>query len=65
MPLDDLYKKYSDEYGLDAISESMRKGMSYDGHLYAIPMQAQMFVMAYRADIFKDSASMRRRPSPR
>ena len=54
VPLDDLYAKYSDEYDLDAISESMRKGMSYDGHLYAIPMQAQMFVMAYRADIFKD-----------
>ena len=54
VPLDDLYAKYSDEYDLDAISEAMRTGMSYDGHLYAIPMQAQMFVMAYRADIFKD-----------
>jgi ABC-type glycerol-3-phosphate transport system substrate-binding protein len=54
VPLDDLYEKYSADYGLDKISESMKTGMSYDGHLYALPMQAQMFVMAYRADVFKD-----------
>ncbi|HJQ86271.1 MAG TPA: extracellular solute-binding protein [Propionibacteriaceae bacterium] len=51
-PLDDLYAKYSAEYGLDQIDESMRKGMSYEGKLYGLPMQAQMFVMAYRKDVF-------------
>ncbi len=30
----------------------MREGMSYDGKLYGLPMQAQMFVMAYRKDVF-------------
>ena len=54
MPLDDLFEKYADDYGLNEISESMRTGMSYDGKLYALPMQAQMFVMAYRADVFED-----------
>jgi ABC-type glycerol-3-phosphate transport system substrate-binding protein len=54
LPLDDLYEKYADDYGLGDISESMREGMSYDGQLYALPMQAQMFVMAYRADVFED-----------
>lgn len=54
VPLNDLFDKYADEYGLDQISESMRAGMSYDGELYALPMQAQMFVMAYRADIFEE-----------
>ncbi|MDF2554217.1 MAG: eltP 1 [Microbacterium sp.] len=54
VPLDDLYDKYAEDYGLDEISESMRTGMSYDGQLYALPMQAQMFVMAYRADVFED-----------
>ncbi|MDN3497053.1 extracellular solute-binding protein [Planococcus sp. APC 4015] len=54
VPLNDLYEKYAADYGLDEISESMRTGMSYDGNLYALPMQAQMFVMAYRADIFED-----------
>lgn len=50
--LDDLYKKYTDKYGLTGLSESMKKGMSYDGKLYAIPMQAQMYVLAYRKDVF-------------
>lgn len=54
MPLNDLFDKYADDYGLEDISASMREGMSYDGELYALPMQAQMFVMAYRTDIFED-----------
>ncbi|MBD8477230.1 ABC transporter substrate-binding protein [Microbacterium sp. CFBP 8794] len=54
VPLDDLFAKYADQYGLNEISESMRTGMSYDGKLYALPMQAQMFVMAYRADVFDE-----------
>nr|WP_161580394.1 extracellular solute-binding protein [Subtercola vilae] len=52
MPLDDLYKKYASDYGLDKISASLQKGMSFDGKLYALPMQTQMYVMAYRKDIF-------------
>ena len=51
-PLDDLYAKYSAEYKLDGLDESMREGMSYEGKLYGLPMQAQMFVMAYRKDVF-------------
>ncbi|MFJ4998586.1 ABC transporter substrate-binding protein [Microbacterium sp. NPDC088619] len=54
VPLNDLFDKYADDYGLGDISESMREGMSFDGELYALPMQAQMFVMAYRTDIFED-----------
>ncbi len=51
-PLDDLFAKHSEKYKLDQIEESMREGMSYDGKLYGLPMQAQMFVMAYRKDVF-------------
>jgi sorbitol/mannitol transport system substrate-binding protein len=54
IPLDDLWEEYADEYDLDELSESMKTGMSYDGKLYAVPMQAQMLVMAYRADVFED-----------
>ena len=54
VPLNDLWDKYAADYGLDEISESMVEGMSYDGDIYAIPMQAQMFVMAYRTDVFED-----------
>lgn len=51
-PLDDLFTKYSKEYQLDQLDPKMLKGMSYQGKLYGLPMQAQMFVMAYRKDIF-------------
>lgn len=51
-PLDDLFAKFSSEYGLDQISEPMRGAMSYEGKLYALPMQAQMYVLAYRKDVF-------------
>jgi ABC-type glycerol-3-phosphate transport system substrate-binding protein len=51
-PLDDLFAKHSEKYKLGDIEESMRAGMSYDGKLYGLPMQAQMFVMAYRKDVF-------------
>ena len=51
-PLDELFAKHSEKYKLGDIEESMREGMSYDGKLYGLPMQAQMFVMAYRKDVF-------------
>ncbi|MEV4736620.1 MULTISPECIES: ABC transporter substrate-binding protein [unclassified Microbacterium] len=54
VPLNDLWDKYADDYGLGDISQSMIEGMSYDGDIYAVPMQAQMFVLAYRTDIFED-----------
>ncbi|MFC7485123.1 ABC transporter substrate-binding protein [Knoellia sp. CPCC 206453] len=50
--LDQLFSQFSDEYKLDQISEPMREAMSYEGKLYALPMQAQMYVMAYRKDVF-------------
>lgn len=53
-PLDDLFAKYSEEYGLEAINPAMKEGLSYEGKLYGLPMQAQMFVMAYRKDVFDD-----------
>ncbi len=52
-PLDDLFAKYSEQYKLDGLDKSMREGMSYEGKLYGLPMQAQMFVMAYRKDVFE------------
>jgi len=52
VPLDDLFAKYANTYKLNDISEATRKAMTYDGKLYALPMQAQMYIMAYRKDIF-------------
>ena len=53
-PLDDLYAKYQDQYKLDGLNADMKKALTYDGKLYGIPMQAQMFVMAYRKDVFDE-----------
>jgi len=53
-PLDDLYAEYSDDYGLDEISQDLRDRMSFDGKLWAVPMQAQAFTMVYREDIFNE-----------
>ncbi|MEJ5914661.1 ABC transporter substrate-binding protein [Pseudokineococcus sp. 1T1Z-3] len=55
VPLDDLVDTYGEEYDLGALNEGMRQAMSYDGQLYALPMQAQMYVMAYRADVFDEA----------
>lgn len=51
-PLDDMFAKYADTYKLNDISKDMRAAMTYNGKLYALPMQAQMYVMAYRKDVF-------------
>ncbi|KNC18520.1 hypothetical protein AC792_11690 [Arthrobacter sp. RIT-PI-e] len=53
-PLDDFVTEYSEKYDLDALDEGMRSALSYDGQLYALPMQAQMYIMAYREDVFED-----------
>lgn len=50
--LDDMFTKYADTYKLNDISKPMREAMSFDGKLYALPMQAQMYIMAYRKDVF-------------
>lgn len=51
-PLDDLVSQHSSGYGLDKINPDMKDAMSYDGKLYGLPMQAQMFILTYRKDIF-------------
>lgn len=54
VPLNELMAEHSEEYGLDELNEGMLEAMTYDGQLYAVPMQAQMFIMAYRADVFEE-----------
>lgn len=53
VPLDDLFEKHKAAYKLDAIDENLRKAMSYDGKLYALPMQTQVLTMVYRKDLFE------------
>ena len=53
-PLDDYLEEFAGDYDLDAINQDMRDAMSFEGELYGLPMQAQMFVMAYRKDVFDE-----------
>lgn len=50
--LDDLFAKHRERYALDGLDATMREALSFGGHLYGMPMQAQMHLMAYRTDIF-------------
>ncbi len=52
-PLNEYVDQFGEEYGLDELNAGMLEAMTYEGDLYAVPMQAQMFVMAYRADVFE------------
>ncbi|HEY3560204.1 MAG TPA: extracellular solute-binding protein [Kribbella sp.] len=51
-PLDEYVAKHAGKYGLDALNKNMRAAMSYQGKLYGVPMQAQMYILAYRKDVF-------------
>lgn len=51
-PLEEYFERYRAQHGLDQLNPQMREAMSYNGTLYAIPMQAQVYVTAYRKDVF-------------
>ena len=51
-PLDDLFAKYKDKYQLGDLNKLMLDGMTYNGHLYALPTSANIYTMVYRKDIF-------------
>lgn len=52
-PLDGFFEKYAEKYQLNDLNPTMRQGLSYNGKLYGLPMQAQMFILTYRKDIFE------------
>lgn len=49
-----LFNKYKDEYKLGDLDPAMVERTSYNGKMYALPMQAQAMTMAYRKDIFDE-----------
>lgn len=54
VPMDDLFAKYKDTYQLGDLNQTMLDGLSYNGKLYALPMQANVTIMVYRKDIFDE-----------
>ena len=54
-PLDDLWEKYREEYNLDDFPPSVIESVSYDGHIYAMPILTNTELFFYRADLFKEA----------
>lgn len=57
LPLDDLWEKYKDEYKLDDFPASIMDAVSYNGHIYSMPILTNTELFFYRKDLF-DEAGM-------
>ena len=54
-PLDDLWEKYKDEYNLDDFPQSVIDSVSYDGHIYSMPILTNTELFYYRKDLFEEA----------
>lgn len=54
-PLDDLWAKYKDEFKLDDFPKSVIESISYNGHIYSMPILTNTEMFFYREDLFKDN----------
>jgi ABC-type glycerol-3-phosphate transport system substrate-binding protein len=55
-PLDDLWAKYKDEFKLDDFPESVVESISYNGHIYSMPILTNTEMFFYREDLFKENS---------
>lgn len=53
-PLDELWAKYKEEYKLDDFPQSVIDAVSYDGHIYAMPIFTNTELFFYRKDLFEE-----------
>ncbi len=53
-PLDDLIAKHAQEFGLGDIAPASLRGVSYDGHVYALPLTTNVLLYAYREDLLAE-----------
>lgn len=54
-PLDDLWEKYKDEYNLDDFPPSVVEAVSYNGHIYSMPILTNTELFFYRDDLLKEA----------
>ncbi|MFY0736339.1 extracellular solute-binding protein [Aurantimonas sp. NFXS3] len=54
-PLDDLWEKYKDEYDLGDFPQSVIDAVSYDGHIYSMPVLTNTELFFYRKDLFDEA----------
>jgi ABC-type glycerol-3-phosphate transport system substrate-binding protein len=54
-PLDDLWAKYRDEFKLDDFPKSVIDAISYNGHIYSMPILTNTEMFFCREDLFKEN----------
>ncbi|WP_422074286.1 extracellular solute-binding protein [Tranquillimonas rosea] len=54
-PLDDLWEEYKDEYELDDFPQSVIDAVSYDGHIYSMPILTNTELFFYRKDLLEEA----------
>ncbi|MAU97289.1 MAG: hypothetical protein CMP81_15625 [Fulvimarina sp.] len=54
-PLDDLWAKYKEEYKLDDFPPAIMEAVSYDGHIYSMPVLTNTELFFYRKDLFDEA----------
>ena len=54
-PLDDLWEKYREEFKLDDFPEAVMDAVSYNGHIYAMPILTNTELFFYRKDILEEA----------
>ena len=55
LPLDDLWIKYTSEYDLGDIPDSVLEAFRFEGKLYAVPMYFNSMFFFYRSDLFEEA----------
>lgn len=55
-PLDDYWDKYRDEFKLDDFPKSVMESVSYNGHIYSMPILTNTEMFFYRSDLFKKNS---------
>ncbi|MCH4564008.1 extracellular solute-binding protein [Halomonas sp. EGI 63088] len=54
-PLDELWEKYKEEYNLGDFPQSVVDAVSYDGHIYSMPIMSNAELFFYRSDLLKEN----------
>ncbi|SFH46053.1 extracellular solute-binding protein [Palleronia marisminoris] len=54
-PLDDLWEKYREEYDLDDFPQSVIDSVTYDGHIYSMPILTNTELFFYRKDLLEEA----------
>lgn len=53
-PLDDLWDKYREEFQLDDFPPGIVESVSYNGHIYSMPILTNTEMFFYRGDLFEE-----------